>query len=155
MNTTPNQTALRCVADTNVLLASERSTSPKSPNREIRTRWLQGEFALLVSDDILLEYNEKFHAHQFTRAMIVRLLGFLFQSAEFVPIATYHLRYYPADSDDIAFLLCAVNGAATHLVSYDAHLLEIAERTEQDYSFKTCQPLDFLRDLRSALQSNS
>jgi hypothetical protein len=33
------------------------------------------------------------------------------------------LPHYPADADDIAFLLCAWNGLASHLVSYDIHAL--------------------------------
>jgi len=29
------------------------------------------------------------------------------------------------DSDDVMFLLCAMNGRATHLASYDRHLLSL------------------------------
>jgi len=31
----------------------------------------------------------------------------------------------PVDSDDVMFLLCAMNGRATHLASYDRHLLSL------------------------------
>ena len=48
----------RAVFDTNVVLAAERSREPASPNREIMTRWRQGEFTLLYSTDIALEYAE-------------------------------------------------------------------------------------------------
>ncbi len=149
------KTTFRCVSDTNVLLAAERSSSDQSPCVEIFHRWINDDFTLLVSTDTLVEYIEKLHFFQIDEKRITQIVNLILQRAEFVPTTTYHLRYYPADSDDIAFLLCAMNGAASHLVSYDAHLLEIAGRTEQDYSFKTCQPLDFLRDVRSALQSNS
>lgn len=47
---------LRAVLDTNVVLASDRTSHPTSPNREIVNRWLAGEFTLLISDDIAAEY---------------------------------------------------------------------------------------------------
>ncbi len=40
-------------------------------------------------------------------------------------IKYFHLEKYPVDEDDIAFVLCAINGKTTHLITYDAHLLEI------------------------------
>ncbi len=36
---------LRAVLDTNVVLAAKLSGHPQSPNAEIITRWLAGEFA--------------------------------------------------------------------------------------------------------------
>lgn len=54
---------------------------------------------------------------------------------------------YPTDADDIAFLLCAIHGQATHLVTYDTGFADLAP----DCSFAICQPLDFLAALRSAL----
>lgn len=47
------------VLDTNVVLAAENSSNPDSPNREVVRRWLAGEFALLVTDDVVAEYAEK------------------------------------------------------------------------------------------------
>jgi hypothetical protein len=38
-----------------------------------------------------------------------------------------------------------LNGNATHLVSYDSHLQDIAVFYPE---FITCEPLDFLADLR-------
>ena len=51
-----------------------------------------------------------------------------------VEIAHFHLPTYPVDTDDIAFLLCADNGAARHLVTYDRHLREI----DRHYPFRVC-----------------
>ncbi len=61
----------------------------------------------------------------------------------------YHLPAYPVDMDDVAFLLCAVNGEATHLITYDRHLLEVSRY----YWFKVCGTVDFLKDLRQRLAS--
>jgi len=62
-------------------------------------------------------------------------------------IVFYHLPAYPGDPDDIAFLLCADNGRATHIVSYDKHFKEI----ESVYSFRICDTLEFLIELRKEL----
>ncbi len=47
--------AFRAVLDTNIVLASKRTTNPASPNREVLDRWECGEYTLLYSDDALLE----------------------------------------------------------------------------------------------------
>jgi hypothetical protein len=64
-----------------------------------------------------------------------------------LPIAFFQLRRYPADADDIAFLLCAINGNATHLVSFDSGFTVIVPGC----SFAICQPLAFLAALRAVL----
>jgi predicted nucleic acid-binding protein len=42
-----------------------------------------------------------------------------------VEIEHFHFRYYPKDTADIAFILCAINGNASHLITYDQDLLEL------------------------------
>ena len=72
---------LRAVLDTNIVVASERTNHPTSPNREIVDRWLRGEFTLLVSDDILAEYTEKLLALGKNPALIESFLtNFLLQA---------------------------------------------------------------------------
>ena len=88
---------LRSVLDTNVVLAAKLSGHPQSPNAEIITRWMAGEFIWLVSDDV-------------------------------------------------AFLLVTLNGAATHLVTYDEHLKDVGVFYPE---FITCEPVRFLFDLRT------
>ncbi len=95
---------------------------------------------------MLLEYVEKLIEFGLSDEMLkesVRAAGVL---GEEVSIVFFHLRRDPADSDDIAFLLCAINGNATHLVTYDSGLSEIAP----DCSFAICQPLAFLDALRGS-----
>jgi predicted nucleic acid-binding protein len=65
--------------------------------------------------------------------------------AECIEIRFFHFRHYPVDADDTIFLLCAINGAASHLVSYDRHLLEVGIFYEE---FITCKPTEFLKVLR-------
>ena len=51
---------------------------------------------------------------------------------------------YPKDEDDIAFVLCAENGKATHLITYDPDLLNIKDY----FKFKICKTIEFLTEFR-------
>ena len=136
----------RAVLDTNVVVAAHRSESPTSPNRDLLRRWRAHEFALLFSDDVLLEYIEKLTEFIADEAVLRRFVRSLLSLGERVKIETFHLRRYPADVDDIGILLCAINGHATHLVSYDAGF----EPFIGEFGFAICEPLAFLRELRAA-----
>jgi putative PIN family toxin of toxin-antitoxin system len=136
----------RAVIDTNVLLASQFSTNPRSPNVEILDRWNASEFRWLLTQDILEEYAEKLAELGVSPARIMRLLARLDLGGERVNIHFYHLHHYPADADDTAFLLAALNGEASYLVTYDAHLQDVAVFYPE---FITCEPLAFLADLRT------
>lgn len=137
--------SLRVVLDTNVLLASRRSRHPESPNVEIFSRWQAGEFTFLYSHDIAIEYAEKLLEHGVAKEDIRQFLSLLRFLGEWVEIEFFHLRYYPEDSDDVAFLLTALNGDATHLVTYDEHLKKLVGL----YLLAICEPLQFLKDCRS------
>lgn len=136
---------IRAVLDTNVVLAAESSSNTNSPNREIIHRWLAAEFLLLVTDDVLAEYADKLSHIGKTPQEVFNFLSRVLLLAEAVEIRFFHLRHYPADPDDVLFLLCAINGEATHLVSYDPHLLDLSSFYE---GFAICPPLQFLKALR-------
>lgn len=139
--------AIRAVLDTNVVVAGHRATAPTSPNREIFTRWKGEAFTLLYSEDLLMEYVEKLIAHGISRTDMRELVAAIARAGELVAIRFYHLRRYPLDSDDIIFLLCAINGNATHLVSYDAGFAPFIG----EFAFVICEPLAFLAELRSSV----
>jgi predicted nucleic acid-binding protein len=141
---------VRAVLDTNVVLAAHRSPNPASPNRELFERWRLGEFILLSSDDVLLEYAENMVELGCTDAEVAAFLARVQVLGEPVTIEFFHLRRYPADTDDIAFLLCAINGSASHLVTYDDGLLSFTG----EYSFAICKPLVFLNALRTTAGSS-
>lgn len=145
------KTSLRSVPDTNVLLASEMSPGAKSPNKEFFTRWRDGEFTVLFSPDTLLEYVKKLREKDLAEERVRIFLVALLETGVEIHIDYYHLPAYPVDSDDIAFLLCADNGNATHLVTYDRHLQEV----KAYYSFKICRTPVFLEQLRQALNEGS
>lgn len=138
----------RAVLDSNVLIAAHRSADHRSPNRELIERWQANDFVLLFSRDTLLEYAEKLLELSVNQADAVEFIALISALGEPVEIEFFHLPRYPADADDIAFLLCAWNGFASHLVSYDHHLLDLSA-TYEGY-FKICEPLELLRALRSS-----
>ena len=142
-------TVVRAVLDTNVVIAAHRSSGATSPNREILARWKAGNFALLYSEDVLLEYVEKLIEFGVSDEKLRQFVSSVAVLGEGVTITFFHLRRYPADADDIAFLLCAINGSATHLVSYDGGFSTIAP----DCSFTICEPPAFLSTLRGAARS--
>lgn len=131
----------RAVLDTNVVLAADRTSNPLSPNKEIIGRWANGEFIWLVTDDIAGEYVEKLLEKGNNTDEVEAFVTGLFLLAERVQIRFFHFRHYPVDSDDTIFLLCAINGVATHLVSYDRHLLDMGSFYDE---FVTCRPTVFL-----------
>jgi len=53
----------------------------------------------------------------------------------------FHFRHFPVNSEDTIFLLSAINGAATHLVSYDSHLSDVGLFYDE---FVTRTPTAFL-----------
>lgn len=134
----------RAVLDTNVVLAAHRTENPRSPNLEVFDRWGRREFVLLYSDDALVEYAEKLTEHGISDGEVRAFLARLRVFGEWVGIEFYHLRRYPADADDIAFLLCALNGRATHLVTYDGGF----DPFVREFTLTICEPLAFLAELR-------
>ena len=137
----------RVVLDTNVILSSHWGNS-NSPNREITDRWELGEFDLLYSDDTISEYIEKLIDKGFPETLIKKFVTSVLKLGVSIFIEKYHFVKYPKDPDDIAFFLCAENGDASHLVTYDGHLKEI----KINCSSKICEPIPFLQDLREHLK---
>lgn len=68
------KTSFRVVPDTNVVIASEKSASASSPNREFFDRWKNDEFEILYSDDTLLEYIEKMRKMGIPKEIIRKLI---------------------------------------------------------------------------------
>ncbi len=117
---------LRAVLDTNSVVSGILRPGLHSPHRQLLRLGLLRRFHWLVSDDVLLEYIEKLRDLGVPEARVQRFTEQLLCLAEPVVIRSFHFRHYPVDPDDIAFLLAAVNGLATHLVTRDRHLLDIA-----------------------------
>jgi putative PIN family toxin of toxin-antitoxin system len=137
---------LRAVFDTNIYVAAYLSKNPNSPTVELLQRWLQGEFELLYSDDLLAEIDEKFSARgigdMHTHSLLVELLD----RATYVHVKPADVQsIILSDPDDDFVLACAIVGQADYLVSYDAHF-DVLEGEYQ--GIKIPQALPFLWAVR-------
>jgi len=137
----------RVVLDTNIII-SACFGGINSPNMETINKWENNEFDLLVSQDTVYEYIKKLKFKNVPKEYIETLLTNIYKSAIHIEIEFFHLHIYPKDPDDIAFVLCAKNGKADYLISYDDHLLEL----NGIYDFKICLPLDFLSEFRDLME---
>jgi putative PIN family toxin of toxin-antitoxin system len=121
---------MKVVLDTNVLISAIFFSGPPS---RILSAWIEGEFELVVSTEILEEYRE-----------VASRIGGGFPGIELGPvldrIVSNALLVVPvelprdacADRDDIKFLECAVASRAECVVSGDRALLRSSgyERVE-------------------------
>ena len=101
------------------------------------------------SRDNLSEHAEKLLELGIPPERIQPFLARLIVAGENVFIAFFHERFYPEDPDDIAFLLCATNGNATHLVTYDAHLTTL----DGLFEFQILGPRKFLEALEKSAET--
>ncbi len=109
---------MKVVLDCNILIAC---LSSRSPYHHIYTSFVQGKFRLLVSQDILLEYEEIIQIKYglATASSFINLLALL-PNVEYVhPFYRWNLIYL--DPDDNKYCDCAVSGTADFIVTEDNH----------------------------------
>jgi putative PIN family toxin of toxin-antitoxin system len=109
---------MKVVIDTNVLLVS---FSTKSNFRWIFDSFLNEDFTLCVTTDILLEYEEIISNHM-GKGIATTILNLLENAPNVLLITKYfkwNLIY--ADPDDNKFVDCAIASDAKYLVSNDKH----------------------------------
>jgi putative PIN family toxin of toxin-antitoxin system len=119
---------VRAVLDVNVLIAA--LLSPSGAPAEVVSRWLGGEFELVVSDNLLAEL-ERALAYPKLRARIApedaaEFVSFLGRAAMHVPDPPAPPRRSRDPGDD--YLLVLAESESAIVVSGDEHLLELADR---------------------------
>jgi len=107
---------VRCVVNTNVRLVS---ISPKSKYHWIYQSLISKRYDLLVTTDILLEYQEIVSKKYNKRAAKL-----LLETLDSLPnvrqkICHYHWYLIEQDPDDNKFVDCAISGNADHLITED------------------------------------
>ena len=118
---------MRAVLDPNVLIAAV--LSPRGTPAQIVSRWLAGEFELVVSASLLDELRRAL-AYPKIRARLpasdaAEFIGLLRKSAVLVPDPTDVPRRSPDRGDDYLLALAEKERAA--LVSGDRHVLALAD----------------------------
>ena len=109
---------MRVVLDTNVFVAS---IGKKSPFRPIFDAFRAGQFTLLISTDIFLEYLEILE--KLTNQDVALNIGRGLEESEFVDAVSVYFSWQAvqADPDDNKFFDCAMAGNADYLVTNDQH----------------------------------
>ncbi|MBP6812904.1 MAG: putative toxin-antitoxin system toxin component, PIN family [Saprospiraceae bacterium] len=109
---------MKIVLDTNVLLTS---ISPRSADYWIFERFLNEDFILCVTTEILFEYEEIISREMGTTA--ANDLMQILEHAPNVELATAWFRWHLiiVDPDDNKFVDCAIGCDARYLVSEDKH----------------------------------
>ena len=118
---------MRIVLDTNVLLVT---LGKQSPFRWLFDAILNGTVTLLVTDDILREYEEVItrQTDSFVAENVLKAITKLPNTV--VVTVYYHWQLITADPDDDKFADCAFCANADFLITHDKH-------------FKVLQQIDF------------
>ncbi|MBK9014522.1 MAG: putative toxin-antitoxin system toxin component, PIN family [Saprospiraceae bacterium] len=107
---------IRVVLDTNIVLSS---VSRRSPYRAILQQLFDGKYDLYLTNDILLEYEEKI-TQIFDRETAETNIGALMLLQNVYKVDTYfQLRLIYHDLDDNKFADCAFAANAHYLVTND------------------------------------
>ena len=106
------------VLDTNVLLVT---LPTRSPYRPIFDQLVEGAFQLVISNEILTEYEEQI-AKRYDPETVDELLGVLGALPNVHLITPYfHWQLIVGDPDDDKFADAAIAANATYLVTNDRH----------------------------------
>lgn len=116
---------MKVVLDTNVLLVAIGKRSPFKP---IWKHFIEGSFQVIVSEDILHEYEEIIRNHGAPGAAEL-VMDILEISADVIYKRIYFAwQAIPNAPDDNKFFDAAIAGGADYLVTNDAHFKEAALR---------------------------
>lgn len=113
---------MRVVLDTNVLVSAVFFGGVP---RRILEAWRDGRFQLVLSAEILDEYQRvgQVLSAQYAGVDLEPFLGLLAVEAEFIDAPNLSTTV-SADPDDDKFFACAAAGAVVVIVSGDRHLLD-------------------------------
>ena len=109
---------IKVVLDTNIILSS---ISPRSPYRLIFDKLDDFDYKIVVSTEILMEYEEKL-ADIFSRKLADLTLEMLMINPNIIHISpSFQTRLIYPDLDDNKFVDCAVSAGAECIITNDAH----------------------------------
>jgi putative PIN family toxin of toxin-antitoxin system len=116
---------VKIVLDTNVLVSGIFFTGPPY---EILKAWRDGKVNLVVSTEILDEYQRVAEelSQKFQGIDIFGILDLLTLGSEVVH-APPLLEPVCSDPEDDKFLACAVAGSAEYIITGDGHLLKVSK----------------------------
>lgn len=112
---------MKVVIDSNVLLVA---IGKRSRFRPIWQAFLGGKYQLIISEDVIHEYEEILHIHSASGAAEL-VMEILSESQDVIYKRVYYAwNVIIADPDDNKFFDTAVSGNADYLITNDAHFNE-------------------------------
>lgn len=109
---------LKIILDTNVLLVALPS---HSPYRLIFDTLLKGDYTLIISNDILAEYEEQI-AERYDVRIVTDVLALLTTLPNIIQVTPYfQWKLIVQDPDDNKFVDAAIVGNADYLITNDKH----------------------------------
>jgi len=111
---------VKIVLDTNVLLVS---VSSKSPYHWIYKSLIEGKYELFVTDEILMEYEEKIEEHWNSEAAKSVIRTLLELPNVYFTTIYYKLNLIINDADDNKFVDCSFLSQADAIVTEDKDLI--------------------------------
>lgn len=136
---------MRVVIDSNVLLVA---IGKRSRFRPIWEAFINGKYQLILSEDIIHEYEEILHTHSApgSAELVMEILS------ESPDVLYKHIYYawnlIKADPDDNKFFDAAIAGNADYLVTDDAHFNVVKDLNFPMISI--INALDFLKILQDS-----
>jgi len=109
---------VKVVIDTNVLLVIVPQHSPFVP---VYKSFLDGRFRLLITTEILLEYEEQLKSRYSSYSINEELIKIIEKQNTDLVIPDFKWNLISADPDDNKFVDCAVAANADFIVTNDAH----------------------------------
>ena len=115
---------MKIILDTNVLISGIFFAGP--PYRILKA-WQEGKIKLIVSEEILAEYQKVAEelSQQFPSVDIGQILELLIIHAEIIDTQEFQVTICE-DPDDNKFISCALASKSKIIVSGDKHLLKIS-----------------------------
>jgi putative PIN family toxin of toxin-antitoxin system len=109
---------MKVVIDTNVLLVS---ISRRSPYHSIFQAFEEKQYELLITADILLEYEEII-GQEMSATLAANVVKGILEAPNTLQIYKYYYwNLITVDPDDNKFVDCAIAGAADFIVTEDRH----------------------------------
>lgn len=113
---------MKIVLDVNILL---QSLGKSSRFRPIWTAYLAEDFKLLISNSMLLEYEEMLAAKT-SKTVASNVITLINEAVNTVPVTIfYEWNVIRKDPDDNKYFDAAVSGDADYLVTNDKHFNEV------------------------------
>jgi uncharacterized protein len=137
---------LKVILDTSVFVAAFGSKTNSSPVK-ILDIWVDGQFALVMSPQLLEELVAKLSQRGVSEQTLVVLVAKIAAIALHIPGAYQATRLDQIDPDDNKFLAAAFEAKADYLVSVDNHLLSL----KYYHGTQIVTPALFLRSLQENL----